>query len=38
VAAPYLPKDSYFKDVSGIKVDIAFIENNMLPCESLKGQ
>ncbi|KFY15484.1 hypothetical protein V492_01960 [Pseudogymnoascus sp. VKM F-4246] len=30
VAAPYLPKDSSFKNVFGIKVDIAFIERNGL--------
>jgi hypothetical protein len=37
VAAPYLPVDSFFPDVHGLKVDIAFIENNMLKCSSLKG-
>jgi hypothetical protein len=37
VAAPYLPQDSYFQGVYGLKVDIAFIENNMLDCSSLKG-
>jgi hypothetical protein len=38
VAAPYLPTDSYFEGVHGLKVDIAFIENNLLDCETLKGQ
>lgn len=38
VAAPYLPVDSFFQGVHGLKVDIAFIENNMLNCSSLKGQ
>ena len=37
VKAPYLPQDSVFKGVSGIKVDVAFIEYNMLSCASLKG-
>lgn len=37
VAAPYLPKDSYFDAVYGLKVDIAFIENNLLDCQTLKG-
>ena len=37
VAAPYLPADSFFPDVYGLKVDIAFVENNMLKCSSLKG-
>ena len=36
VSAPYLPVDSFFPDVYGLKVDIAFIENNMLNCSSLK--
>lgn len=25
------------KGVSGVKVDVAFIENNMIPCKELKG-
>jgi hypothetical protein len=37
VSAPYLPSDSAFKDVYGLKVDIAFIENNMLDCSTLRG-
>ena len=28
---------SSFEGVYGIKVDTAFIENNYLPCDSLKG-
>jgi len=35
--APYIPTDTTFRAVYGIKVDIAFIENNQLPCSSLKG-
>ncbi|KFX90932.1 hypothetical protein V490_06193 [Pseudogymnoascus sp. VKM F-3557] len=37
ISAPYLPSDSTFTNVFGLKVDIAFIENNLLECESLKG-
>lgn len=37
IATPYLPVDSFFPGVHGLKVDIAFIENNMLECSSLKG-
>lgn len=37
ISAPYLPSDSIFRNVFGLKVDVAFIENNLLDCESLKG-
>ncbi|RDL34585.1 uncharacterized protein BP5553_07713 [Venustampulla echinocandica] len=37
VTAPYLPTTSTFKNVWGIKVDLAFLENNLLPCGDLKG-
>ena len=37
VAAPYLPTNSFFENVYGLKVDVAFIENNDQPCSSLKG-
>lgn len=37
VKAPYFPTDTAFCDVYGIKVDIAFIENNQVPCSELKG-
>jgi hypothetical protein len=37
VEAPYFPITSTFQNVFGIKVDIAFIENNGLPCSTLKG-
>ncbi|KFY13814.1 hypothetical protein V491_06265 [Pseudogymnoascus sp. VKM F-3775] len=37
ISAPYLPSDSVFRNVFGLKVDVAFIENNLLDCESLKG-
>jgi hypothetical protein len=37
VKAPYFPITSTFKDIFGIKVDIAFIENNGLDCSLLKG-
>ena len=37
VEAPYFPTTSTFKNVFGIKVDIAFIENNGVSCSTLKG-
>lgn len=37
ISAPYLPSDSIFRNVFGLKVDVAFIENNFLDCESLQG-
>lgn len=37
IKAPYIPTTSVFRDVHGIKVDIAFIENNQIPCSQLKG-
>jgi hypothetical protein len=30
-------RDSIFTNIYGIKVDIAFIENNFLDCQLLKG-
>ncbi|CAG8980920.1 hypothetical protein HYALB_00003779 [Hymenoscyphus albidus] len=37
IAAPYFLGGAKFKNVYGIKVDVAFIENNMVPCQDLKG-
>lgn len=37
IKAPYIPSDTTFKGVHGVKVDTAFIETNYLPCEHLKG-
>ncbi|OBT89193.1 hypothetical protein VE02_01667 [Pseudogymnoascus sp. 03VT05] len=37
ISAPYLPSDSTFRNVFGLKLDVAFIENNLLDCPSLKG-
>ncbi|KFY29153.1 hypothetical protein V493_02513 [Pseudogymnoascus sp. VKM F-4281 (FW-2241)] len=37
ISAPYLPSDSTFTNVFGLKVDVAFIENNFLECSSLRG-
>jgi len=37
VKAPYLPTDSHFENVSGVKVDEAFIEYNDQLCSNLKG-
>lgn len=37
ISAPYLPSDSTFRNVFGLKLDVAFIENNLLECPSLKG-
>ncbi|KAH8676804.1 hypothetical protein BGZ60DRAFT_403461 [Tricladium varicosporioides] len=39
IEAPYLQatKSSDFGDIYGFKVDAAFVENNLLDCESLKG-
>jgi len=39
VKAPFLRKDrdSKFHGVEGIKVDVAFLENNLVPCRDLKG-
>ena len=37
IKAPYIPSTTTFRDLHGIKVDIAFIENNVVPCSSLKG-
>jgi len=39
IAKKYLGMDGVFeaKGVSGVKADVAFIENNMIPCRELKG-
>ncbi|KFZ18836.1 hypothetical protein V501_00990 [Pseudogymnoascus sp. VKM F-4519 (FW-2642)] len=37
ISAPYLPSDSTFRNVFGLKLDVAFLENNLLECPSLKG-
>jgi hypothetical protein len=39
IQAPFFlkNKDASFRGVSGIKVDVAFIENNQVNCTSLKG-
>ncbi|KAH8594816.1 hypothetical protein B0O99DRAFT_496951, partial [Bisporella sp. PMI_857] len=37
IKAPLLPTSQKFKNVFGIQVDVAFLENNYLPCEQLKG-
>lgn len=37
ISSPYLPSDSTFTNVFGLKVDVAFIENNFLDCPSLRG-
>lgn len=39
VKAPFLEpmKDRAFKNVYGIKVDVAFLENKLVPCKDLKG-
>jgi len=38
IAKPYLDpsRDTFFDHVFGVKVDIAFIENNYLDCDTLK--
>jgi hypothetical protein len=37
IKAPYLPSNSSFKGIYGIKVDVAFVEYPETPCSSLKG-
>ncbi|KAG9238671.1 hypothetical protein BJ875DRAFT_24797 [Amylocarpus encephaloides] len=39
IKAPYahVPNDRTFRNVFGIKVDVAFLENNYYECETLKG-
>jgi len=37
IKAPYIPSDTTFRYIHGIKVDLAFIENNQIPCSQLKG-
>jgi hypothetical protein len=39
IKAPFFRKDTdvSFRGVSGIKVDAAFLENNLVPCANLKG-
>jgi hypothetical protein len=36
-SADVLPEPTTFRGVYGFKADTAFIENNYLPCASLKG-
>ncbi len=37
IKAPYLPSDSTFRGVYGIKVDVAFIEFPGILCSELEG-
>lgn len=37
IQAPYLPTDSVFKGVFGVKVDVAFVEFAGMACADLKG-
>jgi hypothetical protein len=37
IVAPYFPVTTTFRDVYGLKVDRAFIENNYVACSGLKG-
>ncbi|OBT67574.1 hypothetical protein VE03_03833 [Pseudogymnoascus sp. 23342-1-I1] len=37
ISAPYLIEDRTFRNVFGVKVDVAFLERNFLECESLRG-
>ncbi|MCJ1475927.1 hypothetical protein MMC13_004591 [Lambiella insularis] len=37
IAAPYFPTTTAFTGVYGLKIDRAFIENNFMSCNSLKG-
>jgi len=37
LSAPLLPQDSFFENVFGVKVDVAFLEKAGLSCDSLKG-
>jgi hypothetical protein len=37
VKAPYMPSDSTFEGVYGIKVDVAFVEFPGTVCSTLKG-
>jgi hypothetical protein len=39
IKAPFFQKDkdTQFLGVAGIKVDVAFLENNLVPCKSMKG-
>lgn len=34
---PFFPEGAEFEDVKGVKLDVAFLENNYRDCESLKG-
>ena len=34
---PYYPSDMTFTDVAGLRLDSAFIEHNVVDCESLRG-
>ncbi|KAG6986513.1 hypothetical protein G7Y79_00079g100310 [Physcia stellaris] len=37
LGSPFLPKTTLWKGVKGIRATTAFLENNFLPCEQLKG-
>lgn len=37
VRKPLLPTDEIYKNVWGVQMDNAFIENNFKPCQSLQG-
>lgn len=37
VVPPYYPTNTTFSEVYGYRMDNAFIENNLVPCEQLKG-
>lgn len=37
VSPPLVPDGRVFRGVRGVRAERAFLENNYLPCESLKG-
>jgi hypothetical protein len=37
VSTPFLPSTTHFQDVHGVAVTYAWLENNFVACESLKG-
>ena len=37
ISPPLVPKRRVYRGVRGIRAERAFLENNLLPCESLKG-
>lgn len=37
LGSPFVPKTTLWKGVKGIRATTAFLENNFLPCEQLKG-